>query len=205
MEKNIEKENLNKIYFYMREGYDDYEFYNFKGAISNFEKAIKLIPEPKNSHEFSKRLFTCLAMSLLPSKEYDKAIENYKLALNCVEDRKDPQLQFMIGKYLYESNKKDDAFFYFYKSYELAEEKYFKNHDNKYLLFFLKCKNKNNLKEEHINKTINYKGKTYTQEEWEEFEKKQFKDYAQKHNIPLDDGKPKKSFGFFLDEKDCKY
>lgn len=50
-----------------------------------------------------------------------------------------------------------------------------------------------------------HKGKTFTQEEWVAFEQKQFEQYAQKHNIPLEEEKPKKSFGFFLDEKDCKY
>ncbi|TWP23050.1 hypothetical protein ETU10_08740 [Apibacter muscae] len=64
------------------------------------------------------------------------------------------------------------------------------------------------IKEKEIKQNIIYKthkGKTYTQEEWAEFEQKQFESYAHKHNIPLEKDKPKKSFGFFLDEKDCEY
>lgn len=52
-----------------------------------------------------------------------------------------------------------------------------------------------------------YKGKIYTEEEWKEFEKKQWEYYAKKNNIQVDIEKErnKKGGGFFLDEKESRY
>ncbi|TWP29929.1 hypothetical protein ETU09_02810 [Apibacter muscae] len=55
-----------------------------------------------------------------------------------------------------------------------------------------------------------YRGKKYSQEEWEDFEAKQFKIYAEKNNIRMDpkEEKPKKKAvpgKFFIDEKESDY
>lgn len=50
-----------------------------------------------------------------------------------------------------------------------------------------------------------HKGKSYTKEEWEDFEQEQFKEYARKNNIPLGEEKPKKGGRFFLDEKESDF
>lgn len=50
-----------------------------------------------------------------------------------------------------------------------------------------------------------YKGKKYTEQEWEKFEQEQFEHYARKNNILLEDEKPKKEGRFFLDEKEGDY
>lgn len=50
-----------------------------------------------------------------------------------------------------------------------------------------------------------YKGKNYTQEEWETFVEKDIQQYAKKHNIKLEDSDPEKKGGkFFLGEKEWK-
>ncbi|WP_164875628.1 hypothetical protein [Apibacter sp. HY039] len=45
----------------------------------------------------------------------------------------------------------------------------------------------------------------YTKEEWEKFEQEQFKLYAQKNKLPLEEEKPKKGGRFFLDEKESDF
>ncbi len=50
-----------------------------------------------------------------------------------------------------------------------------------------------------------HKGKNYTKEEWGKFEQEQFKLYAQKNKIPLEEEKPKKGGKFFLDEKESDF
>jgi hypothetical protein len=63
---------------------------------------------------------------------------------------------------------------------------------------------KNNQETSGVYKT--YKGKSYTQQEWEEFEQKLFEEYAGKHNlrsaIDIEKERNKKGGGFFLGERE---
>ncbi|CVK16999.1 hypothetical protein Ga0061079_11413 [Apibacter mensalis] len=63
---------------------------------------------------------------------------------------------------------------------------------------------KNNQETSEVYKT--YKGKSYTQQEWEEFEQKLFEEYAGKHNlrtaIDIEKERYKKGGGFFLGERE---
>lgn len=102
-------------------------------AAESYEKALELLPAPKEKWEAALWIYTALGDAYFNLDELEKAEQYLGLALACPEGDKNPYIQLVMGKTLYELGKGEEARDHLLEAYELDGEEVFEDEDPKYL------------------------------------------------------------------------
>lgn len=114
---------------------------DFDGAITVFQKAILLLPDPAETWEVYPWIAAPLADAYFGKEEYTLALPYFQIANDLIqEEEPDAFLKMRLGQTLLETGNKEDALIHLNGAYEMGGEEVFEGEDRKYLEH-LKVKN----------------------------------------------------------------
>jgi tetratricopeptide (TPR) repeat protein len=103
----------------------------FGPAITEYEKAWELIPEPKSDWDASVWVLTALGDAYFFLKEYSKGSNYFQQAYN--KDFANPFILMRLGQCLFEINQVNRAEDFLMRAYMMEGEELFENDHSKYL------------------------------------------------------------------------
>jgi len=101
-------------------------------AIDCFNRALDLIPEPKNDWEASTWIYTALGDVYFIKKEFEIASDNLFNAYSCHDGYTNPFILLRLGQSLLEINNVEKAKEYLLRAYMLEGDSIFENEEKKY-------------------------------------------------------------------------
>lgn len=110
---------------------------DFVKAIQCYEKALDLVPSPKNTWDTSTWIYTALGDTYFLINNHKKAIEYFYNAMNCPDALNNPFILLRLGQSLYNINEKNKAKEYLLRAYMLEGLEIFRGEDDKYLELIL--------------------------------------------------------------------
>ena len=141
----LEDNLYNQIVSLAEEGDDFAEKEIFGSAISKYNEALDLLPEPKTDWEAATWLYVALGDALFSDKDFDAALDAYEKALMSPDGTVNPYVWFCIGEVFYELGNFEKAKAHFMSAYLLDGEEIFKDTKPVYI----------SLIREEIDKSIN--------------------------------------------------
>jgi tetratricopeptide (TPR) repeat protein len=105
----------------------------FGSAISKYQLALDLLPEPKTDWEAATWLYVALGDALFSQKDFDAAFDAYQQALMSPDGTGNPYIWFCLGEVFYVQNNLEKAKTHFMSAYLLDGEEIFKDTDPAYL------------------------------------------------------------------------
>jgi len=128
-ELNMELEDnvYNQVVSLAEEGDDFAENEIFGSAISKYNEALDLLPEPKTDWEAATWLYIALGDALFSEKDFDAALIAYEKALISPDGTVNPYIWFCLGEVFYESGNIEKAKTHFMSAYVLDGEEIFKD------------------------------------------------------------------------------
>jgi tetratricopeptide (TPR) repeat protein len=105
----------------------------FGSAISKYQLALDLLPEPKTDWEAATWLYVALGDALFSQKEFDAALDSYQQALLCPDGTGNPYIWFCLGEVFYVQDNLEKAKTHFMSAYLLDGEEIFKDTNPGYL------------------------------------------------------------------------
>jgi tetratricopeptide (TPR) repeat protein len=105
----------------------------YGSAISKYQLALELLPEPKTDWEAATWLYVALGDALFSQKEFDAALDAYEQALKSPDGTGNPYVWFCLGEVFYVQNNPEKAKTHFMSAYLLDGEEIFKDTDPAYL------------------------------------------------------------------------
>jgi len=111
------------------------EIGDFKEALSKFNEAWKIVPEPKNEWEASTWLLAAIGDMCFLMGYFKSAIDAFRFSLFCPGGSDNPFLSLRLGQCEFEKNNMDEAAEYLTRAYMLEGLKIFERQDSKYLTF----------------------------------------------------------------------
>lgn len=124
--KIVDLSNLGESFFKKR---------NFDTSRMYYQKALELVPVPKNQWEAATWLYVAIGDAYFLEKEYEKALNNFYAAYNCPGAIDNPFINLRIGQCLYELKDLEKAENFLLKAYMLEGIDIFKSENKKYLKF----------------------------------------------------------------------
>lgn len=115
------------------------EVSDWTGAISKYNDAWKIIPEPKNEWEASTWVLAAIADACFSAGYFESAINALRYALQCPGGVANPFLHLRLGQCALEKNSMDEASEHLARAYMLEGAKIFQAENSKYF-DFLKTK-----------------------------------------------------------------
>ncbi len=125
-------EIFNNITKYCNLGDNLVEDENYEEAIKNYQKALKLVPDPKNEWEASTWIYTVLGDTSFVKGDYFSAKEYLYDAINCPEGNSNPFILLRLGQCLFELKEVDNSKNFLLQAYMLEGLKIFHEEDDKY-------------------------------------------------------------------------
>jgi tetratricopeptide (TPR) repeat protein len=107
----------------------------YKAAIAEYNRAWKLIPEPKNNWEASTWVLAAIADASFLGGFYNSAKEALRYAMTCPGAIGNPFLHLRLGQVLFETDEIDAAANELMRAYMGDGSKVFEGQDPKYLSF----------------------------------------------------------------------
>jgi tetratricopeptide (TPR) repeat protein len=101
-------------------------------AISKYNTALALLPDPKFEWEASTYIYTALGDSYFIQLKFEDALTVFQCAFKSVDGEDNPYICLMLGETYYELNDKEKAKDYLLQAYELEGEDIFEDEDVKY-------------------------------------------------------------------------
>lgn len=95
---NLDEKIFNKIESICKQGDDALDNEDLEDALALYEKAWKLIPDPKASWVVSTWVLSALADVYFYSADYPKALEALNDAMLCPEGLQNPYLHLRLGQ-----------------------------------------------------------------------------------------------------------
>jgi tetratricopeptide (TPR) repeat protein len=105
----------------------------YGSAVSKYQLALELLPEPKLDWEAATWLYVALGDAFFSQKDYDAALDAYELALQSPEGTGNPYIWFCIGEVFFEQNNLEKAKTHFMSAYMLDGDEIFKDANPNYL------------------------------------------------------------------------
>ena len=128
----------NQILEYSSKGEKYFDQQQFDKAISEYEKALALVPSPQSDWDASTWLNTALGDSYFLNKEYEPALNYFYNAFSGPNAIDNPFINMRIGQCLFELNNLEKSEDYFLKAFMLDGEKVFRADGKKYLNYMKK-------------------------------------------------------------------
>jgi len=123
----LEDNIYDQIVSLAEEGDDFAEKEIFGSAISKYNEALDLLPEPKTDWEAATWLYVALGDALFSEKDFDAALGAYEKALMSPDGTGNPYIWFCLGEVFYESGNFEKAKTHFMSAYLLDGEEIFKD------------------------------------------------------------------------------
>lgn len=123
----LEDNVYNQIVLLAEEGDDFAENEIFGSAISKYNEALDLLPEPKTDWEAATWLYIALGDALFSEKDFDGALSAYEKALMSPDGTVNPYIWFCLGEVFYELGNFEIAKTHFMSAYLLDGEEIFKD------------------------------------------------------------------------------
>ena len=111
------------------------EVSDWSGAISMYNDAWKIIPEPKNESEASTWVLAAIADACFFSRNFDPALDAVRYALHCPGGMANPFLHLRLGQCALEKDSPQEAAEHLARAYMLEGAKIFQAENSKYFDF----------------------------------------------------------------------
>lgn len=111
---------------------------DFKQALSVFETAFTLIPQPKEEWEVTSWVYAAIGDAYFFMENYTLALNAFMSAMTCLDDFSNPFIPLRIGQCFYETGQLDKGKEYLLRAYMLEGDELFEEEDVKYLNFLKK-------------------------------------------------------------------
>lgn len=108
---------------------------DWTGAISKYNDAWKIIPEPKNEWEASTWVLAAIADACFFAEYFDSALDALRYALHCPGGVANPFLHLRFGQCAFEKSYMDEAVEHLAKAYMLVGAEIFRTDNCKYFEF----------------------------------------------------------------------
>lgn len=133
-EKLIElsDEIYDQIIEYSEQGNDYCDNEEWEKAIICFNKALELLPEPKEVWEAATWIYIALGDAFFLSEKYEEALDNLKRAVMCPDGMANPFILLRLGESYYELGEMDLARKYLFEAYMMEGTEIFELEDEKY-------------------------------------------------------------------------
>lgn len=128
----LSDEIYNQIEVYSEQGNEYCDLEEWEKAVSSFNKAMELLPEPKEDWEASTWLYTALGDAFFFAGKYVQAIESLENARMCPEGMANPFILLRLGESYYEQGQMETAKKYLFESYMMEGVEIFAEEDEKY-------------------------------------------------------------------------
>ena len=115
------------------EGDNFAETEEFSKAISRYEEALSLLPEPKTDWEAATWLYVALGDAMFSQQKYGEALATYEKALMSPDGTANPYIWHCLGEVYFELNEMEKAKEHFLSAYMLDGEDVFEGSDPAYL------------------------------------------------------------------------
>ena len=123
----LEDKVYNQIVSLAEEGDDFAEKEIFGSAISKYNEALDLVPEPKTDWEAATWLYVALGDALFSEKDFSAALDAYEKALMSPDGTGNPYIWFCLGEVFYELGNIEKAKTHFMSAYLLDGDDIFKD------------------------------------------------------------------------------
>ncbi|QKY09151.1 tetratricopeptide repeat protein [Janthinobacterium lividum] len=108
---------------------------DWTGAISKYNDAWKIIPEPKNEWEASTWLLAAIADACFFAGYFESALDALRYALQCPGGAANPFLHLRLGQCAFEKNSMNEATEHLARAYMLEGAEIFHTDNSKYFEF----------------------------------------------------------------------
>lgn len=122
----------NQIEVYSEQGNDYCDNEEWEKAIMCFDKALELLPEPKEDWEAATWLYVALGDAFFFSEKYEEALVNLNCARICPDGMANPFILLRLGESYYELGEMELAKRYLLEAYMIEGTEIFEYEDGKY-------------------------------------------------------------------------
>lgn len=129
----LEDNIYDQIIALSEEGDNFAEKEQFSSALTKYEAALSLVPEPKTDWEAATWLYVAIGDALFSQKKYDEALNAYEKALMSPDGTANPYIWFCLGEAFYALDNLEKAKQHFMSAYMLDGEDVFEDTDPAYL------------------------------------------------------------------------
>jgi len=136
-EKELSQEILDQIAELSESGNEYMDEDDFDAAVSMWEEALELIPEPQNTYAESVWLNASIGDAWFLQDDYESALAYFLLAKSNIEENayQNPFIMLRLGQCYLEAGDTDQAKEFLLRAYMLDGESVFEGEDDKYLTF----------------------------------------------------------------------
>lgn len=128
----LSDELYDKIEEYSEQGNDYCDEEEWEKAIACFNKALELLPEPKDDWEAATWLYAALGDAYFFMEKYEEALDKLNYARMCPDGIANPFILIRLGESYYELGELDLAKRYLIEAYMMEGTDIFENEDEKY-------------------------------------------------------------------------
>ena len=129
----LSDEIYEQIENYSEQGNDYCDEEEWEKAIMCFEKAFKLLPEPKDDWEAATWLYVAIGDAFYFWEKYEEALENLNCARMCPDGMANPFIFLRMGQCYYEIENYAKAEEYLLRAYMLEGNEIFEDEEEKYM------------------------------------------------------------------------
>ena len=122
-----------QIEAYSEQGNDYCDEEEWEKAIMCFNKALELLPEPKDDWEAATWLYVAIGDALYFMEKYEEALDNLNCARMCPDGIANPFIFLRMGQCFYEIESYDKATEYLLQAYMLEGYEIFEDEEEKYI------------------------------------------------------------------------
>ncbi|EDM36673.1 hypothetical protein PBAL39_25435 [Pedobacter sp. BAL39] len=136
-EKELSQEILDQIAALSESGNEYMDEDDFDAAVSMWEEALELIPDPQNTYAESVWLNASIGDAWFLQDDYESALAYFLLAKSNIEENtyQNPFIMLRLGQCYLEAGDTDLAKEFLLRAYMLDGESVFEGEDDKYLTF----------------------------------------------------------------------
>lgn len=128
----LSDEIYDQIEEYAEQGNDYCDDEEWEKAIICFNKALELLPEPKDDWEAATWIYAALGDAFFFLEKYEAALDNLNLARMCPDGIANPFILLRLGESFYELGEVELAKRYLLEAYMMEGTEIFENEEKKY-------------------------------------------------------------------------
>lgn len=128
----LSDEIYDQIEEYSEQGNEYCDNEEWEEAIVCFNKALELLPEPKDDWEAATWLYVALGDAFFFLEKYEEALEHLKIARMCPEGMANPFVLLRLGEAFYELGEVELAQKHLFEAYMMEGTEIFEYEDEKY-------------------------------------------------------------------------
>lgn len=132
MSEELDDMTYNQILRLSNEAEALFEKKAFDQALQLYQKALDLIPNPKQKWEASLWVYTAIGDTYFLKAEFQNALKAFEDAKNCADGSLNPFINLRLGQCYFELKEVDKAEDYLLKAYMYEGESIFESENKKY-------------------------------------------------------------------------